>query len=228
MDAEAKKFDLIPKDVLHDGDCFFSAALVLLNKIDPPLLKEKTTPDDLRTQTVDYMRKNPSDYTAFFEDGAYETYLDDMDEEGTWADYPAWFGFAKCFNVTLVIIPDNGSPPTVVHCDSPRALVTLGHMDGAHFQALHRSSKEIALPLQKIINEARPETDKEECPSTNKIRRTSLVDSIGAGSSVSPSELPRAGQLTFFPSANGSASLLSADIQPTMQAAESLVTSNGP
>jgi tetratricopeptide (TPR) repeat protein len=203
MDAEAKKFGLMLKeDVPHDGDCFFSAALILLNKVKPPFLRNRVKPNDLRRKTVDYLRKHQSDFAAFVE-GTFETYLADMDNEGTWADYPAFCAFAQCFKVTLVMLPSNGSTPTVIYCDAPRAVVTLGHVAGAHFQPLYRTSEEFAPSLQKIINDARPRSTEEALPSerANKVRRTVSVGGVGEGVRVTPPCSPSAKSNAFFPPA---------------------------
>jgi len=101
MKYQLEEIGLALKEITGDGNCLFRALADQLYG-DPDSYHRR-----LRNETVDFMRRNKSDFEPFFvvgEDGqSFERHLDLLDEDGTFAGNDAIVAFARRYEVVVVI-----------------------------------------------------------------------------------------------------------------------------
>lgn len=98
-------FEYKIQEVRGDGNCFFSAVALALKEA----YGQEHTAENLRERAVTHMATNPHEYLPYFLEGeCFDTYISEMRNDGTWADYVVINALASVLSLRIDLIDLSG------------------------------------------------------------------------------------------------------------------------
>eukprot|EP00757_Euglenozoa_sp_SAG-D1_P005770 gene5770-2482_t len=113
-----------------NGNCLFAAVAHQLSD-------DTTDHWDIRQETVGYMRANPDEFACFVdddEDGGFESYLCDMEQESVWGGHLELNAISKRYGVN-VIVHGLGEPRRELYHESDK-VIQLAYVDEIHYTSV--------------------------------------------------------------------------------------------
>ncbi len=117
-------------NVAKDGNCFFHAVAHQLNR-----LRVEGDHETLRLQAAIEVAAHPGYYGRFMTDNFNKT-VKEMAQSGIWAGQLATQAIARLKQVIIVVIPHDGSRPSVMKPHGATQVIVLGNQVNFHFQSL--------------------------------------------------------------------------------------------
>ncbi len=117
-------------NVAKDGNCFFHAVAHQLNR-----LRVEGDHETLRLQAAIEVAAHPGYYGRFMTDNFNKT-VKEMAQSGIWAGQLATQAIARLKQVIIVVIPHDGSRPSVMKPRGATQVIVLGNQMNYHFQSL--------------------------------------------------------------------------------------------
>ncbi len=148
LQLAAQTFGFKCTAISKDGNCLFEAVSVQLKKI-LPNQKEYYNHEQLRALAVSYLMKHQAFYENFVEDHSFTNFIHKMSMPGTWAENVVLNALAHIFDVKIVVINSDNSPPIILKKPHARGIIYLGYEVNSHYQSLDR---DLSLVPKKMLD----------------------------------------------------------------------------
>ncbi len=135
LKEQAKKWGFQCQETKADGSCFFHAVKQQMHLHHVPLTF--LTHLQLRTQCVNFIRRNLADYQLFMDQDP-EAYLQNMLNPSEYADNLVLSACSRWLNMSFVVIKDNAPAPFIIRRPNPRATFYFGLIRELHYESLLR------------------------------------------------------------------------------------------
>ncbi len=149
------------------GNCFFHAIARQLEVINND--EEVMNYKELRQFAIQYMIDHPEEFIGFTED-TLDDYIDQMSQNGTWADNPIIQALANEFQFEILIYRINGEI-NIIRGDNPIRTVSVAYT-GAHYLSVEANDQEQDENIERLVQAmgesaiAAQETSDNQTPSS--------------------------------------------------------------